>query len=81
MVAIKPGDTDLHELILAGSNETASCVGLVIMDQVTSVVNLVQHTTKNYFEQVRSVLLTNFRASTHYYDLRYICNFQRAYRC
>lgn len=62
-MAIKPGDTDIdEELIMDASNITAFCAGLVIVDQKTSVVDLVHYTT-NYFEQIRSVLFPNFHAS------------------
>lgn len=63
-IAIKPGDKQLDkELLMDGSHITALCAGLVIVDQRTSIVNLVHYTTKNYFEQVRSVLFPNFHES------------------
>lgn len=63
-VAIRPGDTQLdQELIMDGSHITALCAGLVILDQRTSTVNWVHYSTKNYFEQIRSVLFSNFHAS------------------
>lgn len=63
-VAIRPGDTQLdQELIMDGSHITALCAGLVILDQRTSAVNWVHYSTKHYFEQIRSVLFSNFHAS------------------
>lgn len=63
-VAIRPGDIQLdQELIMDGSHITALCAGLVILDQRTSAVNWVHYSTKHYFEQIRSVLFSNFHAS------------------
>lgn len=63
-VAIRPGDIQLdEELIMDGSQITALCAGLVILDQRTSTVNWVHYSTKHYFEQIRSVLFSNFHAS------------------
>lgn len=63
-VAIKPGDTYLdEELVMDGSSITALCAGLVIVDQRSSLVNLVHYTTKHYFEQNRSVTFPNFHAT------------------
>ena len=63
-VAIRPGDTQLdQELIMDGSHITALCAGLVILDQRTSTVNWVHYSTKSYFEQIRSVLFSNFHAT------------------
>ena len=63
-IAIKSGDKQLDkELLMDGSHITAVCAGLVIVDQRTSIVNLVHYTTKNYFEQIRSVVFPNFHAS------------------
>lgn len=63
-VAIKPEDTDLdEELIMSGQSITALCAGLLVIDSRTNVVNLVHYTTKNYFEQIRSVSFPNFHAS------------------
>lgn len=63
-VAIKPGDADLdEELIMSGSSITALCAGLLVIDPRTNVVNLVHYTTKNYFEQIRSISFPNFHAS------------------
>ncbi|KAL8906512.1 MAG: hypothetical protein Q9207_001998 [Kuettlingeria erythrocarpa] len=63
-VAIEPGDRELDEdLIMDGSNITAFCAGLVVVDQRTSVVNLVHYTTEGYFKHVRSTYFPNFHAS------------------
>ncbi len=63
-VAIEPGDRELDEdLIMDGSNITAFCAGLVVVDQRTNVVNLVHYTTESYFKHIRSTYFLNFHAS------------------
>ena len=63
-IAIEPGDGELDEdLIMDGSNITACCAGLVIVDQRTNVVNLVHYTTESYFKRVRSTHFPNFHAN------------------
>lgn len=63
-VAIQHQETDLdEELVMDGASITAVCAGLVVIDQRTNLVNLVHYTTKNYFEQIRSVLFPNFHAT------------------
>lgn len=60
-IAIKPGDKQLDkELLMDGSHMTALCAGLVIVDQRTSIMNLVHYTTKNYFEQIRLFCFQTF---------------------
>ncbi|MCJ1429598.1 hypothetical protein MMC29_007513 [Sticta canariensis] len=46
-----------------GASITGMCAGLVVIDQRTNLMNLVHYTTKNYFEQFRSVLFPNFHAT------------------
>lgn len=63
-VAIEPGDRELDEdLIMDGSNITACCAGLVILDQRTNMVHLVHYTTESYFKHVRSTYFPNFHAN------------------
>ena len=63
-VAVNPGDTDLDDdLIIDGSNLTALCAGLVIVDPRTNIVNLVHYTTRDYFEKARSAYFPNFHAT------------------
>lgn len=63
-MAIEPGDGELDEdLVMDGSNITAFCAGLVVVDRRTNVVNLVHYTTESYFKNVRSRYFPNFHAN------------------
>lgn len=63
-LAIEPGDTDLdEELIMDGHSITSLCAGLVVVDHGTNQVNLVHHSTKHYFEDIRHVQFPNFHSS------------------
>ena len=52
-LAIEPESTDLDEEdIMDANNITVLCVGLIIVDQGTNMVNLVQYTAKKYLESI-----------------------------
>ena len=63
-LAIEPGSTRLDEEdIIDGSNITALCAGLVVVDQGTNTVTLVHYTASKYFEDVRANRFPGFHAT------------------
>ncbi|EON66215.1 hypothetical protein W97_05608 [Coniosporium apollinis CBS 100218] len=63
-LAIEPGVAELdEELMIEGNNLISLCAGLIVIDQDTSVVNLVHYTTKNYFEDIRLTTFPGFHAT------------------
>lgn len=63
-LAVEPGHTELDsELLVDGTNITALCAGLIVIDPGSNMVNLVHYTAKNYFEQIRTIRFPGFHAT------------------